>query len=262
MAHLQQPSHKDRVRHAFTMQAETYAAAPLISDPARVMRLVQTVNPAPESRVLEVATGPGYVAMGFAEVCRAVIGIDLTEAPLAIAERIRQERGLHNVRFQPGDAERLQFADGTFDVTVCRFAFHHFEEPPQVLREMVRVCRAGGTVAVEDLIVSEHPERAAYHNRFENLRDPSHTRAFPLSALLRIFAEAGLEVEHVTTSTFPQHVERWLANAKTPPDRAAATRALIERDVQEDLSGTRPFYEHGALYFNHHIAIVVGRKLR
>jgi ubiquinone/menaquinone biosynthesis C-methylase UbiE len=262
VSNSQETPHKDRVRHEFTKQAENYAAASLISDPERVARLVRAVDPAPGSRVLEVATGPGYVAMGFAAVCREVMGIDLTEAPLAIAERIRQERGLDNVRFQTGDAERLAFANGEFDVAVCRFAFHHFEEPPKVLREMARVCRTGGTVAVEDLIVSEHPERAAYHNRFENLRDTSHTRAFPLSALLRIFAETGLEVEHVSTSKFPQHVERWLSNAKTPPDRAAETRALIKRDVQEDLSGTSPFTKDGSLYFVHHIATVVGRKLR
>src|SRR5688500_6082268 len=76
VSNSQATPHKDRVRHEFTKQAENYAAASLISDPERVARLVQAVNPAPESRVLEVATGPGYVAMGFATVCREVVGID------------------------------------------------------------------------------------------------------------------------------------------------------------------------------------------
>ena len=189
--------HKDVVRQEFTRQATAYAATPSIADPDRVARLVQAVNPGPDSRVLEVATGPGYVALGFAAVCREVIGLDLTPAPLAIAEQLRHERGLTNVRFQTGDADRLPFADGEFDVVVCRFAYHHFEDPAHVLAEMTRICRTDGTVAVEDLVVSEHPERAAYQNRFENLRDPSHTRAFPLSQLLALFAATGLEVENV-----------------------------------------------------------------
>ncbi len=253
--------HKDLVRAEFTKQAESYAGAAMISDPDRVRRLVDAVAPLPNSRVLEVATGPGYVALGFAQVCREVVGLDLTAAPLAIAERLRRERSLENVRFQQGDAEALAFPDSDFDAAVCRYAFHHFESPPLVLREMTRVVRPGGTVAVEDLAVSEHEARAAYHNRFENLRDPSHTRGYPLSRLLTLFAECGLDVVRVSTERIHQDVERWLANAKTPADRAAEVRQMIEQDEREDLSGTRPFSRDGVLYFTQTTAIVVGRKL-
>ncbi|HEX2173978.1 MAG TPA: methyltransferase domain-containing protein [Dehalococcoidia bacterium] len=254
-------NHKEVVREEFTRQAQAYAANPHIGDPERVARLVLAIHPPPDARVLEVATGPGYVALGFAAVCREVVGVDLTAAPLAIAERQRREQGLDNVRFQEADAEDLPFPDGDFDVVVCRLAFHHFEDPPKVLAEMTRVCREHGTVAVEDLIVSEDPNRAAYQNRFENLRDPSHTRAFPLSRLLTLFAAAGLDVENVSMARREQVVERWLANAHTPADRAAEVRSLIERDAREDLSGARPFYRDGRLHFVHRSAIVVGRRL-
>src|SRR6266496_3559012 len=184
----QTKEHNQVVREEFTRQAVAYAANPAIADPERIARLVHAVRPTSQDRVLEVATGPGYVAMGFAAVAREVVGVDLTEAPLAIAEQRRQEQGLHNVRFQLADASRLQFADGEFDVVVCRLAFHHFEQPA----------------------------RGAYQNRFENLRDPSHTAAFSLSILLKLFAEAGLEVGHVSTGHLSQVVERWMAKAQTP----------------------------------------------
>lgn len=252
--------HKNRVRKEFTKQADTYAATSSIADPNRVARLIRAIDPSPEARVLEVATGPGYVAL-FATLCREVVGLDLTPALLTIAERQAHERGLNNVCFQMGDASHLRFGDEAFDVVVCRFAFHHFEDPAQVLGEMVRVCRAGGTVGVEDLIVSEHPDRGAYQNRFEQLRDPSHIRALSLGGLVRLFASAGLEVEHVYTDALAPEVERWLANARTPPDRAAVARAMIERDADEDLSGARPFYRDDALYFYQRTAALVGRRL-
>jgi ubiquinone/menaquinone biosynthesis C-methylase UbiE len=266
---------KRLVQEEFTKQAAAFAANPTVSDPERVSRLVRAVAPAPDARVLEVATGPGYVALGFAVACREVVGIDLTAAPLAIAERLRKERGLGNVRFERGDAEHLGFDDGAFDVVVCRLAFHHFGDPDRVLREMARVCRTGGTVAVEDLIVSEHAKRSAYQNHFEHLRDPSHTRAFALSELLARFTAAGLEVEGVQTWDLVQVVERWLANAQTPPERAAEVRRLIAQDAAQDFSGTRPFYRRspgageqelpegpqGELCFHHRNVIVVGRTL-
>jgi ubiquinone/menaquinone biosynthesis C-methylase UbiE len=260
---LQTKEHNQVVREEFTRQAVAYAANPSIADPERVARLVQAVRPTPQDRVLEVATGPGYVAMGFAAVAREVVGVDLTEAPLAIAEKRRQEQGLPNVRFQLADASRLPFADGEFDVVLCRLAFHHFEHAPRMLGEMVRVCTPQGTVAVEDIVVSEHQGRAAYHNRFENLRDPSHTAAFSLRALLTLFAEAGLEIEYVSTGHLLQVLERWMANAQTPAERATQVRHLIEQDALEDLSGTRPFRTDDAQWcFTQHTAIVVGRKLR
>ena len=260
MPHVQ--DHNQVVREEFTRQAVAYAANPSIADPERIARLVQAVSPSADARVLEVATGPGYVAMGFAAVAREVVGIDLTEAPLAIAEQRRQEQGLHNVRFQLADAARLPFADGEFDVVVCRLAFHHFAQPPGMLSEMVRVCAPHGTVAVEDIVVSEHPARGAYQNRFENLRDPSHTAAFSLSALLTLFTAAGLELEHVSTGHLRPVVERWMANAHTPADRAVQVRHLIEQDGLHDLSGTQPFQNaDGQWCFMHRMAIVVGRKL-
>ena len=178
------PTHKDLIREEFTRQATEYAAAPVIRDEAHIERLVRAVDPAPDARVLEVATGPGYIAMAFAGVAREVVGVDLTEAPLKIAEQKRGERGLNNVSFRTADAENLPFPDGEFDIVVCRFAVHHFENPRRVLGEMARVCRVGGTIGIEDMVASEHPERAEYHNRFERLRDTSHTRALPMSELL------------------------------------------------------------------------------
>src|SRR5689334_12280922 len=102
---LSMPSsdHKAIVRQEFTQQAQAYAANPSITDHARLIRLVQAVHPQPTTRVLDVATGPSYVAMAFAEAGCEVLGIDLTEAPISIAEQKRQVRGLTNLRFQLGD---------------------------------------------------------------------------------------------------------------------------------------------------------------
>lgn len=253
--------HKDVVRQEFTHQAQAYAANPLVKDQDRLNRLIQLVNPQPQAHVLDVATGPSYVAMAFAEAGCEVVGLDLTEAPLAIAEQKRQERGLSNVRFQIGDAEQLPFGEQEFDIVVSRLALHHSENPQHVLAEMARVCRQKGLVVIEDLVVSEYPARAAYQNRFEQLRDPSHTQALSVSTFLKFFTACGLEIEQIATDYRLQPVEQWLKNAHTPADRAEEARAMIEQDEQHDLSGVCPFRQDGALYFRHRSVAFVGRKL-
>lgn len=253
--------HKNTVREEFTKQAAAYASNSSLTDPEKVDRLVRATDASPEARVLEVATGPGHVAFGFADVCDEVVGLDITEAPLAIAEETRQERGVNNIHFQKGDAETLPFDENTFDIVVCRLAFHHFETPSRVLQQMAQVCRPDGTVAVADLVVSEYPDRGNYQNQFEQLRDPSHVRALSLSDLIELFTEQGIEVDDVHTGVLVQEVEQWLSNAQTPDSRAAKARKMIKQDASEDLSGTRPFWRNGDLYFVQRTAIIVGRRL-
>ncbi|HEX4210860.1 MAG TPA: class I SAM-dependent methyltransferase [Candidatus Binataceae bacterium] len=255
------PDHKTVVREEFTRQADAYAAAPVITDAERLARLVQAINPHPAARAVEVATGPGYVAMALASRCREVVGLDLTPAPIAIAERISRERGVGNVSFQVGDAERLPFADGAFDIAVCRFAFHHFERPETVLAEMVRVCRNNGTVAIEDLFSSEHLERADYMNRLERLRDHSHTKALTPTGLIAMTRKLGLEIESMYSDRLVVDMENWLEGAQTGQDDACEVRRLVAEDMRRNLSGMLPFEHDGAVKFVQRTVAIVARKL-
>jgi ubiquinone/menaquinone biosynthesis C-methylase UbiE len=254
--------HNEIVRESFSTQAQAFASNPWVTDEQRVKRLVSAAHLTGKERVLDIATGPGYIAEAFASESREVVGMDLTEAMLAIARQRTKERGIKNVSFRAGDAQNILFEKAQFDVVVCRLALHHVLQPAKVLSEMSRVCRRDGTVLVEDIYASEHPARAAYQDRWEILRDPSHVRALPLSELLYLFRDAGLETETVLTADdLRPEVERWLATTKVLEDKASEARRLLEDDLRHDLSGTRPFRdESGALFFHARTAILAGRK--
>ena len=252
--------HNDVIRESFTTQAEAFAANPWVTDEERIRRLVAAARLTGDERVLDIATGPGYIAEAFAGAAREVVGVDLTDAMLAIAKERTNNRGITNVSFRTADAQNLPFENGAFDVVVCRLALHHLQKPLQVLREMARVCRAGGRVLVEDIYASEHSERAAYQDRWEILRDPSHVRT--VSELLQLFRDAGLETDAVTTTDdLTPEVERWMETTRVTPGRGAEIRRLLEEDRLNDLSGTRPFQdETGRLYFHARTVILAGRK--
>jgi len=256
------PTHNEIVRESFTTQATAFAANPWVTDEQRIARLVSAARLRGTERVLDIATGPGYIAEAFAKNSREVVGMDLTEAMLDIARPRTEEHGVKNISFRVGDAQNLPFGEGKFDVVVCRLALHHVRQPAKVVAEMARVCRRGGMVLVEDIYGSEHPERGAYQDRWEILRDPSHVRALPLSELLDIFRDAGLEMETVSTADdLCPEVERWMATTKVPAERAAEIRRLLEDDLQQDVSGTRPFRDaEGQMFFHARTVILAGRK--
>ena len=94
------------------------------------------------SRVLDVATGPGYVAAAAAKRGANVTGLDFSRA---MVERARRDHPA--VEFTEGDAEALAFADGSFDAVVMNYGLLHLARPDQALAEACRVLRPGGRFA-------------------------------------------------------------------------------------------------------------------
>jgi ubiquinone/menaquinone biosynthesis C-methylase UbiE len=105
----------------------------------------------PESRVLEIAPGPGYLAVALARLGPyKVSGLDISRAFVRIATENAANAGVA-VDFQHGDAANIPFAGDTFDFIVCRAAFKNFGDPQGALREMRRVLKPGGEALIIDM---------------------------------------------------------------------------------------------------------------
>ncbi|MBI3744884.1 MAG: class I SAM-dependent methyltransferase, partial [Chloroflexi bacterium] len=113
--------------------------------------LIEAAQLRPGMRVLDIASGTGEPALSIATALGAkgeVVATDLTTEMLAVAEADAHERRLKNVRFQQADAEALPFPDESFDRVTCRFGIMFCPRPGQALREMRRVLKPGGRVAL------------------------------------------------------------------------------------------------------------------
>ena len=94
------------------------------------------------TRLLDVASGPGYVAGAAAARGANVVGVDFSAA---MVEQAR--RRYPKVRFQEGDAEELPFPDATLDAVTMNFGMLHLGRPEQAMREARRVLKPGGRFA-------------------------------------------------------------------------------------------------------------------
>jgi SAM-dependent methyltransferase len=110
---------------------------------------VQTVGPLLEAvgirsgmRVLDVATGPGYVAGVAAGSGAAVVGLDFS--PSMVDQARRRYPG---IEFHEGDAEALPFEDGRFDAVVMNFGLLHLARPEAAIAQAYRVLAPGGRYA-------------------------------------------------------------------------------------------------------------------
>jgi ubiquinone/menaquinone biosynthesis C-methylase UbiE len=189
--------------------AATYdAAADHYDDPANAFwerfgtETVDRLELARGARVLDVCCGSGASAIAAAErVGRegSVLGVDLSEGLLALARAKARARGLGHATFRTGDMRALGLPDGEFDAVVCVFAVFFADDMAAALRELWRVVRPGGVLAVTtwgprfpepastvfwDAVRDVRPELHRGYDPWDRISEPG-----PLRALL---GEAGI----------------------------------------------------------------------
>jgi ubiquinone/menaquinone biosynthesis C-methylase UbiE len=255
-----QEQHQNQIRQEFTRQADAMTASAVFTDADILDRIREAAGLTRQSRVLDVACGPGIVAEALARHAGVVVAVDLTPTMLARAQSRCAAAGLTNVYCALNAAETLPFADNTFDVVVNRSAIHHFPAPAVALAEMARVTRPSGRVVISDVVASEEPEEADLHNALEILRDPSHVRMMPQSELIGILHDNGLDVTSSMTWTNQREFTEWL-RITNAPEREAALRPVMSALAKAGRqAGINLRHDGDSVWFDHHTLLLTAVK--
>jgi ubiquinone/menaquinone biosynthesis C-methylase UbiE len=120
-------------------------------DLARFRAIVDEIagRVAPGSAILEVAPGPGYLAVELAR-SSTVTGLDISRTFVEIAAANAAAAGVE-ADFRVGDAAAMPLPSDSFDLVVCCAAFKNFREPVEALCEMHRVLKPGGLALIHDM---------------------------------------------------------------------------------------------------------------
>lgn len=162
---------------------------------ALTKRLIAALTAGPKHTLLDVAAGTGASASLLAEMTRGrVVGIDLVQASLAEAQA-RACRVHERLSFVCADAEALPFPDGSVDGLLCECAFCLFPDSDRAARELHRVLRSGGRLALSDVWADQARLPAALRSLDAYLACVAGAR--PLDELVALLAAAGFVIERV-----------------------------------------------------------------
>lgn len=243
----------------FTRQAAPFAAVSAHAD-ADILDLIRLAGRlTPAAQVLDVACGPGLVALALAPHAAHVTGLDVTPAMLDKARDLQRVRNVANASWAPGRADALPFPDATFDAVVTRWSFHHLQNPAAALAEMIRVCRPGGRVVVADVYTTT-AEQGAEYDRLERLRDPSHTRALVLNEFRELVRAGAIADVSEAFSRLPLPADDLLASSFPVPGGADEFRRAGAADVGLDRSGLGFHLRDGRLFVSFPSVVFAGTR--
>jgi len=239
------------------------------------MRLIDAADVRAGQHMLDVGCGTGIVARSVAQRLGAnatIAAIDRSPRMLAVAREVAEREGAA-VDWCEARAERLPFADGSFDRVLCQFALVYFDDRGQALAECARVLKPGGLLALGVW------QRLDCHPFYRRLRDalcrhagpPALDRAFSLgdAAELRgLIAAANFEAVEIDAVSLDAHFPdpaSFLAGEIEPelaaipamqgmaPEQRQAIAASISQDMQAPL-GEITRGGHVELTFHAHLA--------
>ncbi len=254
--------HDDEIRKQFSRQAAHFnEEGRALSSAEYLQWVVGCLNLKPDFLVLDVAAGTGHLGRAIAPRVQRVTAVDMTQEMLrqGIGEAARA--GITNIVFEQGCAEKLPYPNDSFDMVVTRLSLHHFADPHPAIREMMRVCRPRKQLGIMDMVSPDDTTLAARYNRFERLRDPSHTRCLTIAELRMALNNAGLMKVEMASRNIEVNLNSWMD--LTGAD--AEVRRIIQEELTGELdgkqiTGMRPFLRDGQLMFTQTWTTTVGVK--
>jgi demethylmenaquinone methyltransferase/2-methoxy-6-polyprenyl-1,4-benzoquinol methylase len=129
-------------------------------------RFVAKVKPRRGERILDVAGGTGDIAFRLAERGAEVIVSDINPDMLAVGMERAEKRGIKGLAWQVENAEKLSFADSSFDAYTIAFGIRNVTDIPAALREAHRVLKRGGRFYCLEFSTSEWPGFGDVYDRY------------------------------------------------------------------------------------------------
>ncbi|MEL5991170.1 class I SAM-dependent methyltransferase [Microbacterium phosphatis] len=220
----------------------------------------------PTDRLLDLGAGPGTITVDLAERVAQVTATEIGPDELALTRATAAEHGSTNIDFQVADVHALPFEDNTFDVAHAHQVLQHVADPVQALRELARVVRPGGIVAVRDSDYSAFawwPRVPALDTWLELYLAATRANGGEPDAGRRLLSwahAAGLEDVTATSSTWcyatPDEREWWGGMWAERILSSAIARQLLDAglatptDLQEISAGWRAWAAHPDGWFS------------
>ncbi|MBI4864848.1 MAG: methyltransferase domain-containing protein [Candidatus Riflebacteria bacterium] len=258
--------HKDRAhRHYGRVHQPSYPSInPRQVSGKTLTRIVELAEPKKTDVVLDLASGPSYLAVTLAPLVTQAVSTDVTSFSIDETWRLGREKGIANLHVFGCESETLPFRDGTFPVVCSRIAAHHFSDVRKSMHEIARVTNKGGRVIIADTVVPVDDEIDRFINHLDHVHDPTHVRNYTVREWRVLFADAGLKLKHVEEDVCEDDrgecLREWLGRTGASAQTIRQATGLLVAAKAKIKDALMMRAERGEIYFQIRRVILAGEK--
>ena len=213
-----------------------------------------------EDSLLDVACGPGEFTIFIAKRIRKAKGVDISDKEVEIGNNLAKEFGLNNISFDCHDVEHLPYEDNSFSVVLCKSALHHFTKPEKVFKEMVRCCKKGGLISLQDIMAYDDYYVNDFFETFEKYVDVSHNRTLSENEINNLYNDLDIQKTGEYKVTVDLNMREYLEHAVQNEESKIKIKELLERGLNDSRLKDYIFIKSNELYFKRHVFLIKGTK--
>lgn len=176
-------------------------------DEKHLNQIIEALHILPNSRILDLGTGTGYVSM---EIARRypeahVIGLDIVEEALKSIRAKASDENLDNIEFVSYDGSHFPFEQETFDVIVTRYALHHFPDITNTFTKLAGLLKKGGQFLIADPTPNDN-DHSRFVDAFMKMKPDGHIKYYTKDEFEELGNQTGLTLSDSFQSeiTFPR----------------------------------------------------------
>jgi ubiquinone/menaquinone biosynthesis C-methylase UbiE len=214
----------------------------------------------PTDKLLDVACGTGdYTIFAAAQIAHAQ-GIDISKGMIEIAQQQAEEKNISNIDFLCHPVENIPFEDDSFSIVICRSAFHHFHAYDRIFHEMVRCCRKGGRISVQDIVAYPDEKIDRFFESFEKAVDVSHHQTATKTYIESLFTEREIPVRDTFSIEIELNAQEYLGHARQSEESKKTIGVLLERGLNDPDISKYFIIKEKDLFFKREVFLILGQK--
>lgn len=247
-------------KQQFNKQAEVFAQWSGTTNTEYMEFLAHCIGLTSGDHLLDVACGSGSFAAYVLSNVKFVVGIDISDKQVSIANKHARDLGLRNIGFVCGNVEKLPFRENAFSAVISKSAFHHFTDPERVFGEIYRVCQPGGVICIDDISTYVDPDATCIIDQFDKLIDVSHNRRMSTEEVTRLFLNRRMKVIRTKINEFERSFQEYQGHALQTLTNATKLKELVSKNVRDRVIYDVLYDKNGEIFFLNRGFTIVGKK--
>ena len=164
-------------------------------DESHLRDILKFIEISPKMKVLDLGCGSGYLTFPIAKENpeTTIVGLDIVVKTLEHNATEAKKHSFCNLKFKSYDGSIFPFGDETFDLVITRYAFHHFPDIKQSMKEVARVLKPKGRLFISDPRPNEC-DISRFVDEYMQLKKDGHIKFYTKDEWIEICGKCGLSV--------------------------------------------------------------------